>query len=379
MRILKILKNIFLTSLAHCIFLSGPSLAETPVKIGVSVGLTGVAASLGQEVVTGVREAVDQVNARGGLLGKPIELHVEDDGLDPRQGVSVAHKMVSKGVSFLIGHFSSGICAATASVYAEGDVLQISPAATSPLYTDQRFWNTFRVVGRDDQQGESAALHIARHFSKENIALIHDKTPYGKGLVDETQRFLRRHGIKSVIYEGINPGEKDYSALVSKLKAARIHLVYYGGTYFESALILRQMREHGLQSTFMAGDALAAPDFPVLVGAAGEGTLMTFAPDPRKNDSAKFMLDMFDKKGLDVGPYTVYAYTAIEILEQAVKETQSLDPKKVAQFMRSGHVFHTALGGIAFDEKGDIKGLSFFLYQWKKEHDGRLNYVEFSE
>jgi branched-chain amino acid transport system substrate-binding protein len=369
----------FFYPMSFCFFLNFigiyPSFSEPQVNIGVAVGLTGVAAALGEEVVAGVREAATEINARGGLLGQPINLHVADDGLDPRQGVSVAHKMISEGVSFLIGHFTSSVSTATAGIYAEGGVLQISPGATNPIYTDQKLWNTFRVVGRDDQQGESAALYIAKHFAQANIALIHDKTPYGKGLVDETARFLHAKGIQPIVYEAINPGEKDYTALVSKLKAAHITLVYYGGTYFESALILKQMRDYGIKGVFMAGDALAAPDFPMLAGPAGEGALMTFAPDPRKHDSAKHMISLFEEKNLSIGPFTVYGYAAMEVLEQAVKETRSLDSRTLATFLRSGHIFNTALGPLAFDEKGDIKGHSFLLYQWGKDKMGRLSYA----
>src|SRR5690606_3884630 len=160
-------------------------------------------------------------------------------------------------------------------------------------FTDEGGENAFRICGRDDQQGRVAGAYLATHFADKNVAILHDKTAYGKGLADETQKALHAAGKQEVLYEAITAGEKDYSAIVSRLKAEKIDVVYLGGYHTEAGLIIRQMREQGMDTVLMAGDALVTDEFWAITGDAGTGTLMTFSPDPRKSPLAAPVVEKF--------------------------------------------------------------------------------------
>ena len=162
----------------------------------------------------------DDINAAGGVLGQNIALTFGDDVSDPKQGVSVANKFVGDGVKFVDGHFNSGVSIPASEVYVENGVLEITPAATNPVFTERGLWNIFRTCGRDDQQGAVAGAWIADNMKDAKVAVIHDKTPYGQGLADETKKAMNAAGLTEVMYEGVNTGDNDFSALISKMKEA---------------------------------------------------------------------------------------------------------------------------------------------------------------
>ena len=193
----------------------------------------------------------------------------------------------------VVGHFNSGVSIPASEVYQEAGIVQITPASTNPKFTERGMWNTFRTCGRDDQQGEVAGSYLADKFKGKKVAVVHDKTPYGKGLADETQKAMNAKGLKEVLYEGINTGEKDYSALVSKMKQAGVDVVYFGGLHTEAGLIIRQMRDQGLNAPMMSRRRHRVDEFAAIAGPGAEGTLMTFAPDPRKNPNAKDAVEKF--------------------------------------------------------------------------------------
>ncbi len=181
-------------------------------------------------------------------------------------------------------------------------------------------WNIFRTCGRDDQQGGVAGSIIAEKFKGKRIAMVHDKTTYGQGLADETRKTMNAKGLKEVLYEGVNVGDKDYSALVSKIKAARADLVYWGGLHDTGGLILRQMRDQGVKATtFMGGDGITDDEFAAIAGPGAEGTLMTFSPDPRTNPANKQIVEVFRKKGFEPQAYTLYSYAAVQVIKQAAE------------------------------------------------------------
>lgn len=348
--------------------------ANAQVKIGVGAPLTGPNAAVGDQFRQGVQQAIADINAAGGVLGEKFEITLGDDVSDPKQGVSVANKFAGEGVKFVVGHYNSGVSIPASESYEESGILQISPGSTNPVYTERGMWNTFRTCGRDDQQGAVAGDYLAKHYKGKNIAVIHDKTPYGKGLADETIKTLGSKGVKPVLYEGVNTGEKDYSALVSKLKAAKVDAVYFGGLYTEAGLITRQMRDQGLTAPLMGGDGIASSEFAAIAGPGAVGTLMTFSPDPRKNPAAKEVVEKFKAKGFDPETYTLYSYAAVQALAQAAEEAKSLDPEKVAKVMHSGKKFSTVIGELSFNEKGDITRPDYIVYEWKKGADGNVGY-----
>ena len=230
--------------------------AHAQIRIAVVGPLTGQYAAFGQQMKEGAEQAVADLNKAGGVLGQQIVLEEGDDACDPRQAVSVANQMASKGVKLVAGHFCSGSSIPASKVYAEEGVLQISPASTNPKFTDEGSWNTFRVCGRDDQQGQVAGKYLADHFKDEKIAILNDNSAYGKGLADETKKALNAAGVKEVMDAAYTPGERDYSALVSRLKQAGVTVIYVGGYHTESGLIIRQAKEQGMKATLVGGDAL---------------------------------------------------------------------------------------------------------------------------
>jgi branched-chain amino acid transport system substrate-binding protein len=216
--------------------------------------------------------------------------------------------------------------------------------------------------------------------------MVHDKTTYGQGLAEETRKAMNAKGLKEVFFEGVNKDDKDFSALVSKIKASGVDLVYWGGLYDAGGLILRQMRDQGVKATFMGGDGITDQEFAAIAGPGAEGTLMTFSPDPRTNPANKDLIAVFRKRGFEPQAYTLYSYAAVQVIKQAAEKANSLDPGKVAAIMHSGMVFKTVLGDIAYDQNGDVsndgyivggkKKDRYVLYTWKKGSGGAITYVE---
>ncbi len=346
--------------------------AKADIKIAVSGPMTGQYATFGEQMKNGAEMAVADINAAGGVLGQKLQLFVEDDACDPKQAVAVANKAASEGVVFVAGHFCSGSSIPASQVYEEENIIQISPASTNPKLTDEGRWNVFRVCGRDDQQGAVAGNYLADHFAGKKIAILHDKTAYGKGLADETKKVLNSRGIQEAMYEAYTAGEKDYSALVSKLKGEGIDVIYLGGYHTEGGLMVRQAAEQGYKPQLVSGDALMTEEFWKITGDTGEGTLMTFSPDPRKNPDAAPVVEQFRKKGIEPEGYTLYTYGAIQAWAQAVEKVGKVDQKKIAAALKNTE-FDTVLGKFTFNAKGDVTAPGYVFYVWK---DGKYDYVQ---
>jgi branched-chain amino acid transport system substrate-binding protein len=343
-------------------WLSLPAMAQ--VQIGVAGPLTGSNAAAGDQMKTGATQAVADLNKAGGILGKQIQLTVSDDACDPKQAVSVANQMVEKKVALVAGHYCSGSSIPASKVYLEEGILEISPASTNPKFTDEGGWGTFRVCGRDDQQGKVAGEYLAKHFKGQKIAILNDNSAYGKGLADETKKSLNAAGVKEATFDAYTPGEKDYSAFVSRMKQLGIGVIYIGGYYTEAALIIRQAKEQGMKVTLVSGDALVTKEFFQIAGPAGVGTLMTFSPDPRRNATAAKVVKEFTDKKIDPEGYVLYTYAAIQIWAEAAKKAASLDPKKVAAALKASGPWQSVLGAVSFDKKGDVTGGGYVMYIW---------------
>ena len=364
-------KNYRITASFATLLLS-TSFAFADIKMAVIGPMTGPNAVGGAQLMNGAKLAVDTINASGGILGEKVDLSVGDDVSDPKQGVSVANKFVGDGVKFVVGHYNSGVTIPTSEVFAENDVLQVTPAATNPLITERGLWNIFRTCGRDDQQGGVLADYVLAKFKDKKIAIVHDKTPYGQGLVDEAKKKLNAGGVTEVIYEGLNVGEKDYSALITKIKAAGADVMIYGGLHTEAGLILRQMRDIGLNTVLMGGDGINTSEFAAIGGDAVVGTIMSFGPDARKIQAAQEVVEKLRSSGYEPEAFTLYSYAAVEVIKQAAEAAKSLEPQKVAEIMRSGMTFKTVLGDISYDSKGDRKGSDFVTYTWTKSAEGKI-------
>jgi branched-chain amino acid transport system substrate-binding protein len=276
----------------------------------------------------------------------------------------------------VVGAFNSGVTMPSSEVFQENGILAITPASTNPKVTERGMWNIFRTCGRDDQQGSVAAAYILKHFKGKKIAIVHDKTTYGKGLADETKKAMNKGGLKEVLYEGVNTGEKDFSALVTKIKQTGADLVYWGGLHTEGGAIVRQMRDQGVKAPLMGADGITSDEFAAIGGPGVEGTLMTYGPDPRKNPQAKAVVEKFRAKKFEPEAYTLYSYASVQVIAAAATAAKSLDPKKVAEKIHSGMKFKTVLGDLSYDKKGDITKLDYVMYVWKKDASGKITYVE---
>ncbi|QND54764.1 branched-chain amino acid ABC transporter substrate-binding protein (plasmid) [Phyllobacterium sp. 628] len=370
------MKMSLLSSVAVAAMLVFSSHANADILVGIGAPLTGPNAAFGAQIQKGAEAAIADINAAGGLNGEKIKIVLGDDASDAKQGVSVANKFVADGVKFVIGHFNSGVSIPASEVYSENGIVEITPAATNPVFTERGLWNTFRTCGRDDQQGGIAGEYIAKHFKNAKIAVIHDKTPYGQGLADETKKTLEGKGIKATLYEGVNVGDKDFSALIAKAKQAGISVLYWGGLHTEGGLIIRQLADQGLKVTFISGDGIATNELAAIAGDAVAGTLNTFGPDPRINPANKKIVDKFRTAGFEPEAYTLYAYAAAQTLAAAATAAKSNDPETVAKTLKGKGSFKTVLGAISFDNKGDPKLPGYVMYEWKKGKNGAYTYVQ---
>ena len=343
------------------------------LNVATAGPMTGEYAAFGDQMRHGAEQAVKDINAKGGVLGKNLALSIGDDACDPKQAVAVANDFVSKGIIFVAGHFCSGSSIPASAVYHEEGILQMTPASTNPKFTEDPAaagWGTvFRTCGRDDQQGAFAGPWIAEHFKGKNVAVIDDKSTYGKGLADLTRAAMNKAGLKEVLDDEITAGDKDYSALVSKLKAATVDVIYFGGYHPEAALIVKQSREQGLNAQLLSGDSLNTQEFATLAGAAADGVMFTNAAEARNLPSAKDVVDEFRKGGFEPEGYTLSTYAAIQVWAQAVAKAGTTDAKKVADTLRS-QTWDTVIGKLGFDAKGDLTSSTYVWYVFK---DGKYS------
>lgn len=350
--------------------------ARADILVGVAGPFTGPNAAVGEQFKRGAEKAAAAINASGGIRGEKVVLTFGDDASDPKQGISVANRFVGDGVAVVIGHYNSGVSIPASQVYADNGILEISPGSTNPSYTDSGLWNTFRVCGRDDQQGAVAAKYIAKNFKGKPVAIISDKTAYGTGLANEVKKGINAAGISEVINDSITVGDKDYSVLISKMKAAGVKVFYFGGLYTEAGLIVRQADEQGLKAVMIAGDGITSSEFGQIAGSAAAGTLMTFAPDPRLNPKAKDIVASFRKDGFEPEAYTLYAYSSLQVFKAGADLSGSTDPQKIADRLRHhDRGIQTVIGELQFDSKGDRRDQDYTMYVWKPNSAGKMDYA----
>ena len=349
-----------------------PAVAADDIRIAVAVPRTGTVATAGDQVVAGAQQAAKAINARGGVDGRRIVLDIEDDACDPKQAISVANRIVGEGITLVDGHVCSAASIAVSPIYAEAGTVMMSPASVSAKLTDiasAKGWtDIFRVYTRDDVQGELMGAFMAERFKGKVVAFVDDKGTYGKGLADSVRAAFEAHGGKVTFREGINPGEKDYSAVVSKLKALGAEAVYYGGYPPEGGLILRQAADQHFHPVFVTTSGFAAPEFSSIAGAATDGTIFPFPPDPSKKPSAAGVLDAFKADGVVPDGFTLFSYATIQALAEGVHRSGSTDGRKVTQALREGDAIDTVIGPLRFDRKGDALGITYEIDVWK---DGR--------
>ena len=342
----------------------GAGAQGAPIKIGVPVPLSGGNAKMGNDISQAATLAVEEWNAKGGVLGRKLEIVAFDDACDAQQSVTAAHKLVDGGVVAVAGGYCSSAAIPASAVYHDAGVAVVADASSNPKLTDQGFENVFRVIGRDDQQGPYAAGFMMNTLKAKKIAIIHDNTLYAKGLADATKAALEgKPGVQVVFFDAVTPGEKDFSAVLTKVKSLSPDVTYYTGYYPEGGLIAKQFKDLGVPGKFMAGDANNDPTFVSEAGPASEGVYVTSTPLPQDQSSAKSFIDRYKKRwNQDPGPYSALEYDAVNVVINAIKQSGSTDRAAVIKAITATKNYQGATGAINFDKKGDRTSVLYITY-----------------
>ena len=346
------------------------------IRIAVAASMTGPLAESGDEVKRGAELAAKDINAAGGVNGRRIVLTVEDDVCDPKQAVSVANHIVAEQIALVDGHSCSNASIPASPVYAENGVLMMTPSSVNSKLTDNAFakgWPTImRFYARDDNQGKMLGAWMADKYRNKKIAFLHDKSPYGKSLADQVKANLNAAGVKEILYEGINPGEKDYTAIVGKLKAIGAEVLYYGGYPTEGGLILRQAADQGAKFQMVTTSSFVTPEFWSIAGSAGEGTLFPAPRNPMGLETAKHVVDEFRATGYEPTGFTLFSYATVQALAEGVRRADKVDGQAVAHALRTGDPVSTVFGPVTFDAKGDVEGMTYEMNVWRDGRYGKL-------
>ncbi|MBA4503185.1 high-affinity branched-chain amino acid ABC transporter substrate-binding protein [Marinobacterium marinum] len=332
------------------------------LKIGIAGPVTGPVAQYGDMQKIGAMMAIDRINAAGGINGMTLEGVIYDDACDPKQAVAVANRIVNDDIRHVIGHLCSSSTEPASDIYEEEGVMMITAASTSPGITEKGYQLIFRTIGLDNLQGTLAAEYIQRNIKPQRLAVIHDKQQYGEGLATTVRDLLAESGTDTVMFEGVTPGDKDFSALIAKLKRNNVDFVYYGGYHPELGLILRQSREKGLDTRFMGPEGVVNSDLIAIAGKAMEGVLATAPKSFDQSPENMALVEAFKERDEDPsGPFVFPAYTAIQVMTEAMGATGKTDPYDLADYLRANR-FNTTIGEIGFDKKGDLTEPTFEIY-----------------
>jgi branched-chain amino acid transport system substrate-binding protein len=357
-------------ALIAALTLSGACLlpaAHAQIKIAMVIPTTGSLTQYGDMVKEGASTAVEIANAAGGVNGQKIELVSVDDACEPKQGPVAANRVVNDKIHYVIGPVCSGAAIAAAPIYDSEGVVVVTTSATSPTLTDGKHYRTiFRTIGRDDQQGPAAARYIIDKVKPKKVAVLHDKQSYGQGIATFVRDDLKKAGIDVALFEGINAGDSDYSAVITKLKSAGVDFVYYGGYHPEMGLLLRQAAEQGLKVRMMGPEGVGNPEINAIAGPAVEGMLLTLPPDFSTNPKNAAVVKAFtDKKRNPSGAFQLTSFAAAQVLIDSIK-AEGDSPAKVAEHMHKNS-FETVIGAVAWDDKGDLKSFDFPVFEWHKD------------
>jgi branched-chain amino acid transport system substrate-binding protein len=359
---LSLITTVFLAT-ALVLISCGPQEQEA-IKIGVAGAHSGDLASYGLPTVNAAELVVEQVNENGGVLGRQVELVVEDDQCLPEVAANTAAKLVGENVVAVIGHICSGATRAALGTYLESEIVAISPSATNPPLTKSgEYPNFFRTIAPDDAQGQLQAAYAVNELGFERYAVLHDRGDYGKGLAEFAQGFLEDEGADIAMFEGITAGAVDYSAIINRINAADVDAVVFGGYHPEASKLVGQMRQQGMEVAFISGDGVKDDTFIQVAGEDAEGVFATGAIDTTQNPIAVEATEAHQEKyGADPGPFFLNGYAATLALLNAIEAAGSTDYEEITAALRSESV-ETPLGNISFDERGDAEGVGFSMYQ----------------
>ena len=368
-------KRLITTIIAGLMVLAftGSSIASDTIKIGIAGAHSGDLASYGLPIVKAAKLVVEDVNAKGGILGKQVEVIVEDDVCKPEVATNTATKLATQGVTVVVGHVCSGATKAALDIYKDSKIIAMSGSATNPDLTQSgKYPNFFRTIASDDAQAKLEVDFALDTLKLKKIAVLHDKGDYGKGLAEFAKTFIEKSGKGEVVlFEGVTPGAVDYSSVVNKVKKAGAEAIIFGGYHPEASKIVSEMRKSKMKTVFISDDGVKDETFIKVAGKFAEGVYATGPRDTSTNPMDKAVKEAYKKAyGEDVGVFSINGYAATQALLNAIQKAGSTDYDAIIKALRTEYV-DTPLGKIKFDDRGDAIGVGFSVYQVK---DGK--YVE---
>lgn len=359
--------------------------AQEVIKIGHVAATSGAIAHLGKDNENGARMAVEEVNAKGLVIGGKrykLVMQAEDDAADPKQGTTVAQKLVDAKVNGVIGHETSGTTIPASRIYFDAGIPQITPSASNPKYTRQGYNTTFRNIANDEQLGAALARYAVQNAKAKRIAVIDDRSAYGKGLSDEFIKNVKRrgNGASLVAQQYTNDKATDFGAILTAVKAAKPDLIFFGGMDAVAGPMLRQMKQLGINASFMGGDGMCSDSVPRLAGnAMADGQVICAEAGGVEPQQQKGMDDFrvaYRKKyGIDVLTYAPYTYDALLTMVDAMQQAGSPDPAVYLPVLAK--IRHKGVTGmVAFDARGDIKDGMLTIYTFKGGKRHRLTVLK---
>jgi branched-chain amino acid transport system substrate-binding protein len=359
------MKKLGLLALLACVMFGTAHGAET-VKIGLMGPMTGSWASEGQEMKQVLDLLAEEMNAKGGIAGKKVQVLSEDDGGDPRTAALAAQRLSTQGVVAVIGTYGSAVTEATQNIYGEAKIIQIANGSTAIRLSEKGIKTFFRTCPRDDEQAKVAAQTVEK-LGVKKLAILHDNSTYAKGLADETKGLLK--GVEVVFFEALTPKEQDYTTILTKMKATQPDMVFFTGYYGEAGLLLKQAKQMNWSVPFMGGDATNNPDLVKTAGKdAAAGFYFLSAPLPKDlpSEQARSFLAAFSKK-YGNPPNSIYAVLAgdgFRVVVEAIEKSGSTDSMKLVEYLHTQlKDFPGLTGKISFNEKGDRVGEVYRVYK----------------
>jgi branched-chain amino acid transport system substrate-binding protein len=360
-----------------------PSHAQTVVRIGSAAPVSGPGAHQGKDTENGAQMAIDDLNAKGAAIdGKKVKwvLMAEDDASDPKQGTAVAQKLVDAHVAGVVGHLNSGTTVPASKIYHSAGVPQISPAATTPVYTNQGFETAFRVVANDNLIGHALARYTIATLKAGKIAVIDDRTAFGQGLADQFVKGVKSIGGAQIVSrQYTNDKAVDFNAILTQIRAGKPDVIFYGGMDAVAGPMLKQMKALGITSTFVSGDGICSEKLPVMAGDAlvNDKVICVVAggiDEAQEPAFAAFTTRYRQRYKLDVQTYAPYAYDAVMVLAAAMQQAKSAEPARYLPVLAKIK-YQGITGAIAFDAKGDLRDAALTLFTYRNGKKTRLQVV----
>lgn len=348
--------------------LTSTTFAQAPIRIGLQAPITGSWALEGEMAVNSVQVVADQINARGGVLGRPIEIVLGDDQGEPRQSALTAQRMIAQNVVAVIGTYGSSVTEPAQLTYEDAELLNIAYGATAETLTERGYRYFFRTNFRDDRQGDFFAELVTKQLDANRVAIVHDNTTFAAGLAEAARRSLAgASGVEIVFYDAVTPGDRDFTATVSRLRQQNPDVVYFTAYYPEAGLFLRQMRDAGVDALFVGGNAAINSEFVEIAGLdVAKGSLITQEPLPIDlpyAEAQEFLGEYIKRHGAaPSSPWPVYAADALNVIAAAIEATGSTDSTVLANYLRSELNINGITGPISFEDSGDRAGAIYKAY-----------------